>query len=463
MQLSQFSATVLSISLLWGSLSFMSAEAATSRQTWVVKQIYDYNHPFISNLPNELATKMTKMAVSAFSFYRGTAHLFYEDLKNTKVWTASAYTNAVTNGVWIDGDMHMQNMGGLRDSSDTAIFDTNDFDEGYLGSYTWDLRRMAVSILLAAEENGISTDERQSLVKNFVESYVAQLAAFRGNNTELEFRLTANETNGVVKDVIQASAGKNRPKFLGKYTVVEAGQRHFQASEGSLTPVDSNTLTTLKTAMASYINSIPASSRKNNNFYSLKDAALRSGSGTGSLGRYRYYLLIEGNSADHNDDVILEMKQETDSAVSIAAPNNLPATSYDGHNGKRVFNSLRAMSNNPDALAGYTTFNNLPFFLHERSPHQEDFDYTVLKTYAKFNDAVKYMGQIIAKNHARSDKDNDAKLISFSMDKEITEIIKGDVSGLKKEILSFAEKYAAQVKQDYQDFVAAKNSGATLY
>lgn len=463
MQLSRLSTILLGLSLFWCSLSSMSAETANSRQAWVVKQIYNYNHPFAANLPNELATKMTKMAISAFSFYRGTAHLFYEDLKNTKVWASSAYTNSVTNGVWIDGDMHLQNMGGLRDSSDTAIFDTNDFDEGYLGSYTWDLRRMAVSILLAAEENGLNADDRQSLVKNFVESYVAQMAAFRGNNTELEFRLTANETNGVVKDIIQAAAGKNRPKFLGKYTVIEGGQRRFQASEGSLTPVDSNTLNALKTAMASYVNSIPAANRKPNNFYSLKDAALRSGSGTGSLGRYRYYLLIEGNSADNNDDVILEMKQETDSAVSIAAPNNLPATTYDGHNGKRVFNSLRAMSNNPDTLAGYTTFNNLQFFLHERSPYQEDFDYTVLKTHSKFSDAVKYMGQVIAKNHARSDKDYDAKIISFSMDKEITEVIKGDVSGLKKEILSFAEKYAAQVKQDYQDFVAAKNSGATLY
>jgi uncharacterized protein (DUF2252 family) len=463
MQLRPLFATALSLSLLWSSGFPLQSEAANGRQPWVVKQIYTYNHPFVATLPNELATKMTKMALSAFSFYRGTAHLFYEDLKDTKLWAASAYSNATTNGVWIDGDMHMQNMGGLRDSSDTAVFDTNDFDEGYLGSYTWDLQRMAVSILLAAEENGISVDDRQALVKNFVESYVAQIAAFKGNEKELSYRLTANDTNGVVKDIIQAAAGKNRPKFLGKYTVVNAGQRRFQASEGSLTPVDSNTLATLKTAVATYVNSIPAASRKSNSYYTLKDAALRSGSGTGSLGRYRYYLLIEGDSADNNDDVLLEMKQETDSAVSIAVPNNLRATTYDGHNGKRVFNTLRAMSNNPDGLAGYTTFNNLPFFLHERSPYQEDFDYTVLKTYSKFNDAVKYMGQIIAKNHARSDKDYDAKIISSSMDKEITEVIKGDVSGLKKEVLSFAEKYAAQVKQDYQDFVAAKNSGATLY
>ena len=107
--------------------------------------------------------------------------------------------------------------------------------------------------------------------------------------------------------------------------------------------------------------------------------------------------------------------------------------------------------------------NSLPFFLHERSPYQEDFDYTLLTSYSKFNDAVAYMGKIVAKNHALADKDYDPALISYSMDKEITDVINGDISGLKTETLNYALSYAAQVKQDYIDFVNAKNSGAVLY
>jgi hypothetical protein len=49
------------------------------------------------------------------------------------------------------------------------------------------------------------------------------------------------------------------------------------------------------------------------------------------------------------------------------------------------------------------------------------------------------------------------------MDKDITDVINGDVSGLKTETLNFALNYAAQVKLDYADFVSAKNSGAVLY
>jgi len=438
-------------------------EAASSRKSWVVQKIYNYNHPFSTNLPGELATKMNKMAASAFSFYRGTTHLFFEDVKNTVAWPVSIYTNAITNGVWLAGDVHMQNMGGFRDANGNAVFDSNDFDEGYWGSYTWDLRRMAVAILLAAEEKGISSSDRQSLVKNFVDSYATQIAAFKGNDSELNYRLTTSNTNGVVKDTIQAADGKTRSDLLSKYTTVSSGYRYFQTISGFLQPVDYSTFSAIDAAMPEYINSIASSKRKSNSYYYLKDAAQRLGAGTGSLGRYRYYLLIEGPSSATSDDVILEMKQQTESAVSIASPGNMPAWVYDYHNGERVIKTMKALLNNADVLAGSTTMNGLPFSLVERSPYQEDFDYTLLSSYTKFNDAVKYMGKIVAKNHAIADKDYDATLISYSMDKEITDVINGAVTGLKTETLNFALNYAAQVKQDYADFVSAKNSGSVLY
>ncbi|MDD2722694.1 MAG: DUF2252 family protein [Methylovulum sp.] len=463
MKLRNFFAVGLAVSALSSALAPSQAEAATSRKTWLVQKIYNYNHPFAANLSTELAVKMTKMAVNAFAFYRGTAHIFYEDTKNTATWPTSWYTNTITNGVWLEGDMHMQNMGGFRDANSNAVFDTNDFDEGYWGSYTWDLRRMAVAILLAGEEKGISSTNRQTLVKNFVGSYATQIAAFKGNDNELSYRLGASNTNGIVKDTIQAADGKTRSSLLAKYTAVSGGSRYFLTISGSLQPVNSATFTAINAAMLGYISSISASKRKSNSYYVLKAAASRLGSGTGSLGRYRYYLLIDGPSTATSDDVILEMKQETDSAVSIAAPGNMPAWTYDYHNGERVTKSIKAMLTNTDVLVGYTNLNALPFFISERLPYQEDFDYTLLTTYTKFNDAVNYMGKILAKNHALADKDYDATLIPYSMDKEITDVINGDVSGLKTEILNYALSYAAQVKQDYADFVSAKNSGSVLY
>jgi uncharacterized protein (DUF2252 family) len=47
--------------------------AATLRDAWVEQKVYNYNHAFASQLPGELNTKMSKMAVSPFALYRGTA------------------------------------------------------------------------------------------------------------------------------------------------------------------------------------------------------------------------------------------------------------------------------------------------------------------------------------------------------------------------------------------------------
>lgn len=52
------------------------------------------------------------------------------------------YWYSETSAVWLQGDMHLQNLSAFRDSKDNSIFDTYDFDEGYLGPYAWDLRRM---------------------------------------------------------------------------------------------------------------------------------------------------------------------------------------------------------------------------------------------------------------------------------------------------------------------------------
>ncbi|MCF2149783.1 DUF2252 family protein [Desmonostoc muscorum LEGE 12446] len=95
------------------TLGFASTSVtATPRSTWVVNEIYQYNHSFASQLPQELATKMQKMTASPFAFYRGTAHIFYRDMQTLP---GSGFVNSSTDAIWLEGDMHLQNLGGMRD------------------------------------------------------------------------------------------------------------------------------------------------------------------------------------------------------------------------------------------------------------------------------------------------------------------------------------------------------------
>ncbi|MFN6501195.1 MAG: DUF2252 domain-containing protein [Nostoc sp. DedQUE01] len=456
--LKQISAIITALILTLGFAS--TSQAATPRSTWVENEIYQYNHPFASQLPQELTTKMQKMTASPFAFYRGTAHIFYRDMQTLP---GSGFVNSSISAIWLEGDMHMQNLGGMRDSNDNNVFDTTDFDEGYLGPYVWDLRRMAVSILLAAKENGFSSGDAQDIVRNFLDAYLNKMSDFKGTNDELSYRLEESNTNGVVKDLIQKAAGKNRSSLLNKYTLLNStSDRVFQATS-ELQPVSSTTYSNIAAAMSSYIASIPSSKRYSNSYYTLKDIRLKLGSGTGSLGKYRYYLLIEGPSLQTDDDRILEMKQQNSSAVAIASPSLLPSSVYNNHEGARVTIATKAMLSNTDPLVGYTTVSSIPFMVREKSPYEVDFDYTLLTTKSKFMDAMAYAGKVVAKNHAISDKDYDAAIIAVSVDKEVSDITSGNKAVFKHEIVNFALDYAAQVEYDYASFKDAYNRGVTLY
>jgi uncharacterized protein (DUF2252 family) len=451
----------LIIALGIGTLGCGQAVAASAapRATWVVNQLYGYNHPFAAQLPGELATKMSKMTASPFAFYRGTAHLFYQDIKTAP---ASNYCNVACTQTWIDGDMHLQNIGGFRDANGNTVFDSNDFDEAYWGPYLWDVKRMAVSIVLAAQENKLSASNQQQLVRDFLDSYINKIGDFRGNDSELGYRLTASNTSGVVKDTIQLSAAQTTSALLSKYTSVVGGKRVFKTS-ADLVQLSSNDYRNVQTAIADYVGTIAASKRYASAFYTVKDVRLKLGSGVGSLGRYRYYVLIEGSGTSNSDDVILQVKQEVASAVAIANAGNLPGYVYDNHQGERVAKSMKASLSNTDVLVGWCTINGLPYFVREKSPSEADFDTSTLDTVGKFSTAVQYAGKVVAKNHATSDKDYDASLIAYSIDKEIDSLIQANQSGFKTEIVNFALNYANQVQFDYQSFLNAYQGGVALY
>lgn len=359
--------------------------------------------------------------------------------------------------------MHMQNLGGMRDSNGNNVFDTTDFDEADLGPYIWDLQRMAVSILLAAKQIGLSSSDAQHIVRNFLDAYLNKMSDFKGTNDELSYRLELSNTSGVVKDLLQKVLLRSRSKLLSKYTLLNTSGNQVFKTTSKLQPVSSSTYSAIAAAMSSYIASIPSTKRYSNSYYMLKDIRLKLGSGIGSLGKYRYFLLIEGASSATEDDRILEMKQEVSSAVTIALGDRRLSSVYGNHEGARVAIALKAMSANPDPLVGYTTVSGISFMLHEKSPYRVNNDYTLLTTKSQFIDAMAYAGKVIAKNHAISDQDYDAAIVPYNVDQEVTDFVSGNKAAFKDEIVNFAVDYATQVEYDYTSFVFAYNQGMPLY
>lgn len=439
-------------------LASSSALAASSRAAWVVSDIYAYNHPYAANDSSDLATKMQTMNSSAFLFYRGTADIFYRDMATLP---ASSYVSPSTAYTWLGGDTHLANFGAFQDSSGKTVFSVDDFDEGYLGQYVWDLRRTATSVVLAGRENGLADSDITSAINTLVAAYLSQLSSFVGNSNEKSFQLTSGNTSSVVKSTISTSAGDKRSSLLSKYTTVSNGKRIFQTSS-SLGTVSSASYNAIAAAVGDYVQSIAAGKQYAASFYTVKDVRQKFGSGTGSLGRLRYYVLIEGPSSSTSDDVILELKQEAASNVAIADAGQLPAAAYANNEGDRVARTGKAQLINADVLIGYASISGLPFYVHEKSPFAEDFDYTQLTSASKFNSAMTYVGQALASAHALADNDYDSSVVPFSIEAEISAAVASS-SGLQAEIATFAFSYAAQVNLDWQAFQAAYAAGTPLY
>lgn len=434
------------------------ASSAEPRSAWLVSEIYAYNHPFAATAAGELDTKMATMSEGPYAFYRGTAHVFHRDMQT---WPVSAYATAQTGYTWIGGDVHLGNFDASRDSGGKAVFKVSDFDEGYLGQYVWDLRRLATSMVLAGRENGIADADVRTAVGTLVGAYVDKMTEFKGSSAEASFQLVPGNTTGVVDDTIVAANGKTRSALLSKYTQVVGGARVFQ-NQPNLVSVGATTYSAISGAMGAYVNSIAPSKRYAAGYYAVKDIRQKLGSGVGSLGRLRYYILIQGPSSSTSDDVILEAKQETASAVSIVAPGRLPAWAYDDHEGVRAAKTAKAQLLNADVLIGSATIAGRPYFVREKSPYQEDFDDALLTTAGKLNTAATYLGQALASAHAISDQDYDAAIVSYSIDKQVSDAVVSK-SGLKAEIADFAFDYAAQVELDWDAFATAYANGVPLY
>ena len=84
-----------------------------------------------------------------------------------------------TSRVWIQGDLHAENYGTYMDSAGVLVFDVNDFDEAYLGHYTWDLQRMAASLALLGFRKALSDGAICGLIETYAKAYIGHRAAVR--------------------------------------------------------------------------------------------------------------------------------------------------------------------------------------------------------------------------------------------------------------------------------------------
>lgn len=422
------------------------------RDEQVIEQIKLYNQPFIDRGDSDIiAEKYQTMAESPFSFYRGTAHLFWWDAASSASANASSYLAGVPGDVWLQGDLHLNNFGVISDDDDLLYYDENDFDEAYPGPWIWDIRRLVTSLYLSAEALGLSSGAADDVAEACVQSFCEALQDFSDTEDELDALLTESNASGEVKDILQVAEDQTQLELLEQYADLDG---HFSNAEGDLTAVSPALEAEVIAQLPAYVQSLPSDVRKSLDYYTVKDVAQRLHAGVGSLGYYRYYVLMEGSSPQHDDDRILDLKEARTSAVAGWLPNSVEPWSNDA---ERILQISRGGWENTRGYLGTLTLQGLPFRVLERQAEKAsiDLEVDVGDDEGKLTTVAEQAGWLAARMLARADQDLDPMVVPFDADAAVWSAIQGDEAGFVLETLDFARYYAAQVLTDYDAFRVA--------
>jgi uncharacterized protein (DUF2252 family) len=141
------------------------------RTDLIVATLDDAFAPLMEADPAAFRAKYRKMAKDPHAFFRGTACLFDADVTARD----DTFVDDRTSRIWIHGDLHVENFGTYLSSEGVLVFDVNDFDEAYLGHFTWDLMRFAASLALTCWQKALPEEDVRRLVARYARAYLRQI------------------------------------------------------------------------------------------------------------------------------------------------------------------------------------------------------------------------------------------------------------------------------------------------
>ncbi|MGE5704823.1 MAG: DUF2252 domain-containing protein [Clostridia bacterium] len=423
----------------------------SANRSEIVKQAFEQYDGQVLGLSKEgLISKYSKMLENPYTFFRGSAYLFFQDLLKHPLLTERKELPT-----WVQGDLHFENFGAFHDSEGEIVFDSNDFDEAYIGSYMLDVARMVVSIVLVGESLGFSKVEIADAVQTYVKQYEKQLRKYQSKERDpVTTQYSKKNTSGPIRKLLKkVEKRRSRATLLARFAEqTEEGLRFKRNDE--LESVESEVEAAIRANWPSYIRSIPAEERMVEGNYEIKDIVHKRNSGTGSLGLERYYLLIEGadKSADVQDDIVLEMKEARYSVLDAVLPTHEEFHAQFPHAGDQVVKSQRAMQHQTDPFLGVMTLSEKMYYVRERSPYKKKLAAQDITSAEDFVETCKIMAKLTAKIHARADIDLEQGLLHYHSEDAILRDIDADRKAWRKSLVRFAFEYTEQVKEDYQHF-----------
>ena len=389
--------------------------------------------------PAIVPVRVAWMIASPFAYYRGAADVMTSDLAPTPRSGTVAQ---------ICGDAHCLNFGYYGSPTGLVVFDVNDFDETAVGPWVWDVKRLAVSLVLVGRANGATAQECRSVVLATVRAYRQVAASFAQMGVLDLWRVVVRDGSPLVHEV-----GGDDPVFrrgfatarrhdhlatLPKLTEVVGGRRRFLYHPPLLIRLADEVAEAVANALEAYTLTMLADTRSLLAGYRIVDVAQKV-VGVGSVGTQDFVVLLEGEGAD--DPLFLQMKQAMPSRVRMALGAPPPA-----HEGHRIVSGQRLMQAVSDQFLGWTNVRGVPFYVRQLKDMKGAMPINTLVGQTLL-DYGALCAAILAKAHGRT---GDPAVISGYCGA-------GDVLDIA--IADFALAYSDQVERDHAALVDAVKKG----
>jgi uncharacterized protein (DUF2252 family) len=410
-----------------------------------------------TRVPELVPIRYGRMLLSPFTFYRGAALIMASDLSRTP------HSGLIAQCC---GDAHLSNFGVFASPERRLVFDINDFDETLPAPWEWDVKRLAASMLIAAQDNGFPVKDQEQVVLDTVEEYRTAMARFAamGNLdvwyahldvdttiTQFGSQFKTKEIKRTEKTLAKARTRDSMSAF-SKLTHEVDGQPRIVANPPLIVPIDDLAQGSERDEMFEWLHGLERSFRDTLQYdrrvlleqFQLTDFA-RKVVGVGSVGTLAWIALLLGR--DGQDPLFLQMKE----AEASVLEEFLQPSEFDNH-GERVVTGQHLMQASSDIFLGW---------LHVESGPDEperDFYGRQLKDW-KGSAEVEQMnpkglaaygrlcGWTLARAHARS---GDRIAIAAYL---------GKGASFDRAIVQFSEAYAEQNGRDYKALAEAVKSG----
>ncbi|MCY1395218.1 hypothetical protein D3C76_429430 [compost metagenome] len=392
-------------------------------------------------LPNLVPLRYGRMLRSPFTFLRGSAGLMAHDLATTP-----------TTGIEVQacGDCHLMNFGLFATPERNLIFDINDFDETLPAPWEWDVKRLAISFVVAARDNRLTDKEARGIAVKCVCAYREGLRKFSKMgplevwydrlDAQAIIDMAPNAQIRKIREQVVAKAKMRLGDYLYPKISSEVGGRRRLIDQPPLLfhVYEKDFKQRVRIALQEYRLSLPHERRVLFDRYRLEDVAVKA-VGIGSVGTYCFVGLF---FSAENNPLLLQFKE---ACPSVLAP--FAGDSEFENQGQRVVTGQRLMQSSSDIFLGWTRGQNgRHFFVRQlrdmkMSAPIEGVCAARMKMYAE------WCGQTLARAHAKS---GDAALISGYL---------GKTDSFDQAIGKFSIAYANQNAKDHAALLAAEKSG----